>query len=105
VRSQTKPTSRIFRRKPARIPVALLVNGQHRKVREKTAILQTSFLGVRIRTDVVLKPGEDVQILRMTGPQTGVPARVVWVGSRGSNWAGHAGLKFTDPLHARISAH
>lgn len=101
--SKRRPNARAFRRIDTLIPVALLLHGHRRKKEDRAAVLQTSFLGIRVRTSINLKQGQDVRIVRMTGPYATVPARVVWVSSLDSEKHRQVGLQFTDPMRARIS--
>ncbi len=101
---ESKSDGRVFRRSRARIPVALLVPDPDRKVQHEATVVQLSFLGARVRTQGTLEPGQQVELVRMTGPCTAVPARVVWVGRRRAAQEVHAGLAFTAPLKARITA-
>jgi len=103
--AKRKPNARVFRRTPTLIPVALLLRGQRRKNQNRAAVLQTSFLGMRVRTNVSLKQGQAVRIVRMTGPYAAVPARVVWVSALDSDKHRQVGLQFTDPMRARITPH
>jgi len=103
MRSQKNSSKRIFRRVPARIPVALSTHLKAPDVDHGASIVQLSFLGARVKTGVPLKPGQSVQMIRLTGSYAPVPASVAWVGALKSAVEGHVGLKFTDPLRARIS--
>ena len=103
VREQDKSNTRAFRRVRAKIPVALVVGRERGKTPNLASIVQTSFLGARVRTKTPLKPGQAVQVVRLTGPCGDVPSRVVWVGKRGSSHEGHVGLEYTNPLNARIT--
>ena len=50
-----------------------------------------------------LKPGQTVNVTRMTGAPAIIPGQVVWVSPPGSNEEGQAGLRYINPLHARIA--
>jgi hypothetical protein len=101
--SKRKPDDRVFRRTNTLIPASLLVRGRRRGSHDGAAILQTSFLGMKVRTMVNLKQGQAVHIVRMTGPYAAVPARVVWVSDLDPDKERLAGLQFTDPIRARIT--
>jgi hypothetical protein len=103
--SKRKPNARVFRRITTLIPVALLLGGQRRKNHNCAAVLQTSFLGMRVRTSLNLKQGQAVSIVRMTGPYGEVPARVVWMSTLDADKHRQVGLQFTDPMRARITPH
>lgn len=103
--AKRKPNARVFRRTATLIPVALVLRGQRRKTQSQASVLQTSFLGMRVRTTVNLKRGQVLRIVRMTGPSASVSARVVWVSALDSDRHRQAGLQFTDPMRARITSH
>jgi hypothetical protein len=105
VRNKSKRIARVFRRTSTRIPVALLLRGQRRSNRHRASVLQTSFLGMRVQTHLALRRGQLVRIVRLTGTYLPVPARVIWVGTAKPDKQRHVGLKFTDPMHARIAPH
>jgi hypothetical protein len=94
--------TRVFQRRNAQIPVALVLPGRKRKVPHFASAVQLSFLGLKVKTDVKLRTGQAVQIVPLTGPCDAVPARVVWFGPPNSAMEGYIGLKYTDPLHARM---
>ncbi|HLY63615.1 MAG TPA: PilZ domain-containing protein [Terriglobia bacterium] len=101
--SERKPNSRVFRRTTTLIPVVLFPRGQRPKIQDPASVLQTSFLGLRVRTAANLKQGQAVHIVRLTGPCDSVPARVIWVSKQDTEKHRQAGLQFTDPMRARIT--
>ncbi|PYV30506.1 MAG: hypothetical protein DMG22_20160 [Acidobacteria bacterium] len=103
MRTKPKPI-RYFKRTRAQIPVLLSVGGRAQKAPQPASIIDLSFLGMRVSAEADLKPGEKVNVVRMTGASTGVSSEVVWVGPRGSEWHGQAGLRYTNPLYARIAS-
>ncbi|HEV2351908.1 MAG TPA: hypothetical protein VG028_18920 [Terriglobia bacterium] len=105
MRTKRESNTRVFRRTSTLIPVALVLRGQRRRVHNGASVLQTSFLGMRVRTAVNLKRGQAVRIVRMTGPYAAVPARVIWVSAIDSDKHRQVGLLFTDPMRARITPH
>jgi PilZ domain-containing protein len=104
MRAKPKPFSRTFKRTRAQIPVLLSVGREAQKSLHPASILDLSFLGMRVRAEAELKLGQVVSVTRMTGASAGVPGQVVWVGPRGSEAEGQAGLRYTNPLHARIAS-
>ena len=102
MRSSRKENLRAFRRVGVRMPILLRDAGNGSKIRRMASTLDLSFLGTRIRAKTALKIGEKVEIVRLTGPSHPVPARVAWVGSKGSDLQGQVGLLYTDPLHAHL---
>ena len=102
MRAKPKPI-RFFKRTRARIPVLLSLDRRDQKAPHLASILDLSFLGMRVRAKADLKPGQMVDVIRMTGACAGVPGQVVWVGPPGSKAEGQAGLRYTNPLHARIA--
>ncbi len=59
-----------------------------------------SQLGTRVRADIVLLPGQAIEVIPTGGPRHVVPSCVVWVGATGSDQDREAGLKFLQPLPA-----
>jgi PilZ domain-containing protein len=104
MRAKAKTINRAFKRTPARIPVLLSVGRKAQKAPHPASILDLSFLGMRVRAEAELKLGQLVNVIRMTGASAGVPGQVVWVGPRGSDAEGQAGLRYTNPLHSRIAS-
>lgn len=102
---ERKPNARVFRRTTTLIPVALDLRDQRQGNQNCASVLQTSFLGMRVRTTAKLKRDQAVGIVRMTGPCASVPARVVWVSPLDSDKQRQVGLQFTDPMRARITPH
>ena len=95
--------TRAFKRRRADIPVLLSMGEKASAMTQAASIVDLSFLGMRVRAKVELKPGQKVHVTSITGPSAIVPGQVVWVGERGSVAEGQAGLRYINPLHARIA--
>ena|SRR5437762_780809 len=102
MQTNSKSTERVFRRTDTQIPVDLLLRSQVGSIGHRASVLQTSILGMRVQTRLSLKCGQEVHIVRLTGAYTPVPAEVIWVGTPKADQQRDVGLKFTDPMHARI---
>lgn len=100
----TKQSTRSFKRRRADIPVLLSMGDKAPIMPQAASIVDLSFLGMRVRATADLKPGQKVHVTAMTGPPAIVPGQVVWVGARGSDAEGQAGLRYINPLHARIAS-
>jgi len=101
--AQPKQPIRFFKRRRAQIPVLLSVGNMAPAAPHTASIVDLSFLGMRVRAEAQLKPGQTVNVTRMTGAPAIIPGQVVWVGPPGSNEEGQAGLRYINPLHARIA--
>ena len=89
---QPKQPIRFFKRRRAQIPVLLSVGNMAPAAPHTASIVDLSFLGMRVRAEAQLKPGQTVNVTRMTGAPAIIPGQVVWVGPPGSNEEGQAGL-------------
>ncbi len=101
--TESKQPTRSFKRRPAEIPVLLSVGEKAPEVPRPASVVDVSFMGMRVRAEADLKPGQKVNVTCMTGPVVAVPGKVVWVGRPGSEAEGQAGLRYINPLHARIA--
>jgi PilZ domain-containing protein len=100
---EPKQPTRSFTRRQADIPVLLSLGDKAPAMPQAASIVDLSFLGMRVRAEAPLKPGQKVHVTAMTGPSAIVPGQVVWVGERGSVAEGQAGLRYINPMHARIT--
>jgi hypothetical protein len=82
---------------PARIPILLVVKSDAQRVDHEAITLNLSQLGVRVRTDAVLVPGQVVEIISKLSPRYVHSCRVVWSGPAGSSYEGESGLEVLDP--------
>ena len=81
------PTTRRFERVPARIPVFLIKEAEGRIVQRHGNTLDVSIRGLRVSTDLPLKPGERVRVFY---PEALLGIfRVVWA----IPWRSEAGLE------------
>jgi hypothetical protein len=87
-------------RNKADMPVTLVVDSDRNQIANSVFAIDLSQLGVRIRSDVELQPGQLVMVIPNEGTREAVPSRVVWIGSKGTDRAGEAGLAFLHPVRA-----
>jgi len=92
--SLPRRSDRIF----VRLPVTLLVNSQQERVAQDAFTVDLSQLGVRVRTDLSLSPGQEIEVFPNRGLKYPIQSRVVWVGQTGAPYQGEAGLEFLKPL-------
>jgi hypothetical protein len=90
------PIARRSERINASIPITLLVDADGKKTSHDAFTVDLSQLGVRIRSKIVLAPGQAVDVIPNEGPRYAVPSRVIWVGQAGVD--SQAGLEFLSPL-------
>ena len=92
----TRSIKRRSERKPARIALTLVIEGE---VAEQLATtIDLAQHGLRLQSDHPLTPGQPVGLLLSDDPPCLIRARVVWVGKADSTQAGQAGLQFLSPL-------
>ena len=94
--ADTQSVKRRSERKRVRIAVTLVIEGN--KAEDLATTVDLSPLGLRLRSDAALAPGQLVGLLLATDPQCLINARVVWVGKADSAQAGEAGFEFLDLL-------
>jgi hypothetical protein len=87
-------------RKPAQLVVTLVIEGDQAEHLANTVDLSQH--GLRLETDVALKPGQRVGLLLSDNPSYVIGARVVWLGKADSEHAGEAGMEFLKPLAAPV---
>ncbi len=92
--SLPRRSDRIF----VRLPVTLLVDSNRERVAQDAFTVDLSQLGVRVRTDLTLAPGQSVDVFPNRGLKYPIPSRVIWVGEQGEQRFGEAGLEFLSPL-------
>jgi hypothetical protein len=92
--SLPRRSDRIF----VRLPVTLLVDSDQERVAQDAFTVDLSQLGVRVRTDLSLAPGQSVDVFPNRGLKHPIPSRVIWVGEHGAPQHGEAGLEFLRPL-------
>jgi PilZ domain len=86
---------RAAERKRIKIAVTVVIEGDEAEYRSTTFDL--SAYGLRLQSDVPLRPGQPVRLLLATHPNSLLKARVVWVGKADSAQAGQAGIEFVTP--------
>lgn len=79
-------------------PVTLVVDSSHDQIAHTAFAIDLSDVGARLRAGIDLKPGQMVTIIPNEGSAQSVKSQVIWVGEKGSNRSGQAGLAFLQPL-------
>ncbi|MGH9430947.1 MAG: PilZ domain-containing protein, partial [Terriglobia bacterium] len=79
-------------------PVALLVDSSHDQIAHNAFAIDLSEVGARLRAGIDLTPGQLVTIIPNEGTAQSVKSQVIWVGEKGSERSGEAGLAFLQPL-------
>jgi D-lyxose ketol-isomerase len=77
--------------------VALVVDSRHNEIANRSFAVDLSELGVRIRTNLRLEPGQPVTVIPCEGEAYAVPSRVIWVQGASLNDDHEAGLAFLEP--------
>jgi hypothetical protein len=85
---------------PATIPIRLVVESEGFKVEHEASTIDLSLRGVKVRTRVVLLPGETVGIVTKRDIRHAISARVVWAQRAGTDLWSLAGLEFLETLPA-----
>jgi hypothetical protein len=96
------PSSRRSERRPVKMAVILVVEGQG--VDESSLTVDLSPYGLRLQTAASLAPGQPVGVLLRGRSEGFIDARVVWVGKVETDQAGQAGLEFLRPLASKSLA-
>jgi hypothetical protein len=90
---------RRLQRVAATIPINLLLDREDSKTGHDAITVDFSLSGARVRTSLLLSPGETVQIVLWGNYGQAIPSRVVWVHGA-SVFGSLAGLEFVNPLPA-----
>jgi hypothetical protein len=85
-------------RLPATIPIRLVVESEGLKVEHEASTVDLSLQGVKVRTRVVLLPGETVGMVTEGDIRHAISARVVWALRAGTDPWSLAGLEFLETL-------
>ena len=85
-------------RKPLGRAVSLVVDSERSRIVHRVFGVDLSALGIRVRAEIALLPGQLVTVIPSEGNSQAVRSRVVWVGETGSERAGEAGIAFLEPL-------
>ena len=85
--------ARSFDRVSATIPISLFLEGEDSKMEHSAYTVDFSHDGVRVRTSLVLFPGEMLGIVAWGDSGKAIPCRVVWA-ERSSVSGSLAGLEF-----------
>jgi hypothetical protein len=92
------PITRRSERKPVRLAVILLIEGE--EVDPHALTVNLSPHGVRLQAKAALTRGQFAQVTFADNPSQAVLSRVVWAGRIDSDREAEAGLEFVDPLPA-----
>ena len=92
------PVTRRSERKPVRLAVILLIEGE--EVDPRALTVDLSHHGVRLQAKADPTPGQFAQVIFADNPSQAVLSRVVWAGRVNSDREAEAGLEFVDPLPA-----
>lgn len=94
--------TRTDRRQSARAkadrPVTLIVDSNRSQIANNAFAIDFSDLGMRIRSDVQLQPGQLVMVIPNEGPGEAVPSRVIWIEHETPDRTSEAGLAFLHPV-------
>ncbi len=74
-------------------PVAIPVKFEGNKHKTRAEFVDPSELGLRLKAEIALIPGQMTGVLSDTTTKDPVPSRIVWAGEAGSTQEGEAGLK------------
>lgn len=77
--------------------LALVVDSAHDEIANRSFAVDLSELGIRLRTDLHLEPGQCVKVIPCEGDAYAVQSRVVWVHGEPYNGNHEAGLAFLEP--------
>jgi hypothetical protein len=77
--------------------LALVVDSGHSQIANQSFAVDLSELGMRVRTNLHLKPGQPISVIPCEGESYAVPSRVVWVHGDTFNGDQEAGLAFLEP--------
>ncbi len=91
-------TTRRSERKPVRIAVILLVEGEGKRVESEACTVDLSQHGLRLEANIPLAQGQIVEVTTSEGPEYAVRGRVIWTGALGSEREGQIGFEFLSPL-------
>ena len=97
MRASSSPSGRRVKRISATIPLSLVL--EHEDSKHDAYTVDISPNGARIRTDLVLSPGQMIGIVASGDSGQAIPSRVVWV-ERSTDVGSVAGLEFLGPWPA-----
>jgi hypothetical protein len=84
----------------ATVPIRLVVVSDDFSVEREASTVDVSLGGIRVRTPLVLLPGDTVGIISRGDYRNAIPARVVWTERARTNQWSLAGLEFLESLPA-----
>jgi len=80
--------------------VTLIVDSDRSQIANSAFAIDFSDLGIRIRSNVKLQPGQLVMIIPNEGAGKAVPSRVIWIEHKTPDRTSEAGLAFLQPVAA-----
>ncbi len=95
---KTSPSIRRWERRPATIPVSLVLKADRFKSDDSATTVDISLRGARVRTKLALAPGEWVGLIPKGEFPHAIPTRVIWVQEYESGEWTFAGLEFLSAL-------
>ena len=98
MQENTSHIPRRWERRPATIPISLVLDPDHFKADDSAITLDISLHGARVRTKLALVPGEWVGVVPKGEFPHAIPTRVVWVQEYESSEWTFAGLEFLNSL-------
>ena len=81
---------------PATISIRLVEESEGFKVEHEAPTVDISVQGVRVRTPLVLLPGDTVGVIPRGDSRQAIPARVVWTQRVRTDQGSLAGLEFLE---------
>ena len=91
----TLASPRRWKRESAATPITLVLNSDPYKAAHAVTAADISPIGVAVRTDVALVPGQWVGVVPKGESAHAIPARVIWVREEKSGPWTVAGLEFS----------
>ena len=98
MQENTPHTPRRWERRPATIPISLVLKADHFKADDSAITVDISLHGAMVRTKLALVPGEWVGVVPKGEFPHAIPTRVVWVKENESGQWTFAGLEFLNSL-------
>jgi len=100
MQENTAVIPRRWERRPATIPISLVLKADQFKADDSAITVDISLRGANVRTKLALVPGEWVGFIPSWEFPHAIPTRVVWVREdEYSHWT-LAGVEFLDALEA-----
>ena len=101
LQENTSHTPRRWERRPATIPISLVLKGGHLRRDESAVTVEISLHGAKVQTKLTLVPGDLVEVVPQGEFPHAIPTRVVWVQEYESSHWNFAGLEFLNTFKLR----